>query len=500
MRSLLSLALAVFSLSFFCLVTPFAEAQSTPVSSRAPGHSLVRISTPAFDEQGQPAGLTQTLKVASAPKLKVASAPVRILPLPIKGALDSKAQVKSLDSVRVAKAVKAEELPVDPPIQMLICPNEAEVKVLANEISYGAGGPQVPTRLSYELNGVVTQMFGGQNVTPGGQQIIALQAGQELKFWGHSAYPDFDAPYPWVNYLVPSDDAVNAAILINGDNFFTMSLAKGMQSPFGMQQSIQTILANNNLAGAIDWNTGLVTLDTNEVIILFELGASSPASPAFDFNDLVLHVRTPCPVEQPYDLRNNIPGVQPANLRVQAMENTQSALDSNAAINFIGDGRLLNFVEVYFVIRRLDGTPNGLNSSAMDFKLSGRYSGTSTYFTSPLNSTEPADWTQVFLTPANSDWATPIYMSGVYHVYKAQFFIPNMLTVSGQEHTITFNGFGNTSASGIILLLFSNNTGGSFGASSDWRWAQGAGNPSSLTSAGAPFPTVAARVGFVPLP
>jgi hypothetical protein len=447
------------------------------------GHSLTRVNTPAFSPEGLPAGLTQKLTVAAAKKNPT---------------LSPRKLSARIRQAKVLADVKGEDLPIDPPLQLLTCPSEAEVKVLANEIAYGAGGPQVPTRLSYELNGVTTLMFGGANVVPGNQQTIALQAGEELRFWGHSAYPNFDDPYPWVNYLVPSDDAVNAAILINGDNFLSMALAKGMQSPFGMQQSIETILANNNLAGAIDWQTGLVTLEENEMIVLFELGASSPSSAAFDFNDLVIFVRTPCPVQQPYDLRNNLPGVQPANMRVNSMESTVTALDSNAAINFVGDGRVVNFVEVYFVAQNGAGTPNVWNPSLMDFKLTGRYSGTETYITSPLNSTAPGDWTAVYDTPANSDWLTPIYASSGYNVYKAQFFVPDMLTIAGQSHTITWSGLGPVSGSGFLLMLFSNNGAGSFGASNDWRWLNGAGAPSSLTAAGAPFPTVAARVGFIP--
>jgi len=196
-----------------------------------------------------------------------------------------------------------------------------------------------------------------------------------------------------------------------------------------------------------------------------------------------------------YDLRNNLPGVQGANLRVSAMEDTQTTGDTNAAINFTGDGRAVNWLEVYFVARSASGTPNLWNPAVMDFRLTGRYGGTSSYAADPYNPTGPNDWAQVFDTPSNADWLTPIYTSSGYNVYRGEFLFPVMNTAPGQEYTLTWSGFGSLSAAGGLSLLFSNNSAGSFGASSDWRWLSGQ-SPISLTAAGAPFPTVAARVGF----
>ncbi|MFO0834225.1 MAG: GC-type dockerin domain-anchored protein [Phycisphaerales bacterium] len=197
-----------------------------------------------------------------------------------------------------------------------------------------------------------------------------------------------------------------------------------------------------------------------------------------------------------YDLRNNLPGVQGANLRVNAMEDTNSFGDSDVAINFTGDGRAVNWLEVYFVTQSGAGSPNGWTPGNMDFRLTGRYDGTSSYAADPYNPTGPSDWTLVFDTPSNADWLTPIYTSSGYNVYRGEFLFPVMNTTHGQEYTLTWSGFGNMAASGRTFLLFSNNSAGSFGASSDWRWLSGQ-SPTSLTAAGAPFPTVAARVGYV---
>jgi len=196
-----------------------------------------------------------------------------------------------------------------------------------------------------------------------------------------------------------------------------------------------------------------------------------------------------------YDLRNNLPGVQGANLRVVGMEDSLSTADTNIAINFTGDGRAVNWLEVYFVGQSSSGTVNGWVPSNMDFRLTGRYGGTASYAADPLNPTGPNDWAQAFDTPSNADWLTPIYTSSGYNVYRGEFLFPVMNTAPGQEYSITWSGYGNLFSAGRLYLLFSNNSAGSFGATNDWRWAFGS-SPQSLTAAGAPFPTVAARVGY----
>ncbi|MFO0833489.1 MAG: GC-type dockerin domain-anchored protein [Phycisphaerales bacterium] len=197
-----------------------------------------------------------------------------------------------------------------------------------------------------------------------------------------------------------------------------------------------------------------------------------------------------------YDLRNNLPGVQGANLRVSAMEDSQSTADTNVAINFIGDGRAVNWLEVYFVGQSPSGTPNGWVPSNMDFRLTGRYEGTASYVVNPLSPTDQEDWVQVFDAPVNTNWATSIYASSGYNVYRGEFLFPTMSTIAGKEYSITWSGYGGFYAAGRLYLLFSSNSAGSFGATNDWRWAFG-GTPQSLAAAGAPFPTVAARIGYV---
>lgn len=200
-----------------------------------------------------------------------------------------------------------------------------------------------------------------------------------------------------------------------------------------------------------------------------------------------------------YDLRDNIPGVQSPNLRITALEDSVGTVDSNVAINFVGDGRPVNFLEVYFVGTNSSGVKNLWSPGGMDFHLTGRFNGTTTYQTSPLTVTDPGDWSQIFGVPSNSDWTTPLYTQDGWNVYRAEFLFPEMVTIPGQQHTITWSGYGTILSGGFIYALFSDNSGGSFGASSDWYY-NSPGAPQSLTAGGAPFPTAAARVGYVPAP
>ncbi len=201
-----------------------------------------------------------------------------------------------------------------------------------------------------------------------------------------------------------------------------------------------------------------------------------------------------------YDLRNNLPGVQPANLRVSATEDLVTGTDSSVAINFEGDGRPINYLELVYVSRSANGTPNAWLPSGMDFLVTQRPSGTVSFAASPLRAVNPGEWQAIFGTPSNADWTTPVYTSSGYNVYRALFIMQEMTTVAGQEHSITWHGFCNISGVGQVALLFSDNSLGSFGASNDWRWVNGAGLPRSLASVGAPFPTVAARIGYLPCP
>ncbi|MFO0834224.1 MAG: GC-type dockerin domain-anchored protein [Phycisphaerales bacterium] len=197
-----------------------------------------------------------------------------------------------------------------------------------------------------------------------------------------------------------------------------------------------------------------------------------------------------------YDLRNNLPGVRPANLRIGAMEDTDTAGDSNVALNFIGDGRPVNFISVYVVNQSASGVPNNWIPSNMDFHLSGRYGGTADYASAPLAPTDPLDWNLLYDTPTNADWLTPVYTNNGYSVFLLEFRFPTMNTVPGQEYSIVWSGYGNIGAAGRTLLLFSNNSSGSFGASNDWFWLHG-GSARSFASGGAPYPAAAARVGYV---
>ncbi len=261
-----------------------------PLTKARRGTSLTVRSTPMTDREGNPIGNRQQILV---------SAPPRGMNL-----------TKKLLAPKFTDAFKLtpDITPFDPrgggAENFLGCTGTAEVTVLANEITFGAGGPQVPTRVKYQIgeNPPVT-LFNGENAS---QHIaipeqITLQPGEEIYLWGHSAYPDFNDPYQ-LDIEKSSADPQMAAILSNGEMLVEMMSLKGAATiPFGMQQSLEAILG-----GAGMMNNGMIQLDEDEMIILFELGATNSSSPAFDFNDLVLHVRTQCPNNTEVVLRDSI--------------------------------------------------------------------------------------------------------------------------------------------------------------------------------------------------
>lgn len=180
------------------------------------------------------------------------------------------------------------------------CTGNAQVTVLANEITYGATGPQVPTRLKYQIGtNEPVLMLDPVHSMIGTPIDVPMVPGEEVAFWGHSAYPDFENPY-LVNFEKRSDDEFMAAILTNGNVLADVMAAKGAASiPYGMQQSLQFILESK-------MQDGVMNLASDELVILFELGATSSSSPAFDFNDLVLLVKTNCPNTTEVVLRDSI--------------------------------------------------------------------------------------------------------------------------------------------------------------------------------------------------
>lgn len=185
------------------------------------------------------------------------------------------------------------------------CTGSAEVTVLANEITYGANGPQVPTRLKYQIGtNEPVLMLDPVHSMIGTPIEVPMVPGEEVAFWGHSAYPNFENPY-LVNFEKRSDDEFMAAILTNGNVLADVMAAKGAASiPYGMQQSLESILGSK-------MQGGVMNLANDELVILFELGATSSSSPAFDFNDLVLLVKTNCPNTTEVVLRDSIgPGNQ----------------------------------------------------------------------------------------------------------------------------------------------------------------------------------------------
>lgn len=170
---------------------------------------------------------------------------------------------------------------------------QAHVTCLAAEMQWGPTGDWMPARLNYQLGsaGQVLPAFDDFDlyITAADRIILGPDYWNppEPIFWGATAYPSFLENPPVYEEQVPSDDEIHALILKNGDDYYAEALAKGILPPYGSQLDIPTILDFY-----LD-TQGIVQLPLNEVLILFELGDdSSPAQEAFDFQDLVLNVRT----------------------------------------------------------------------------------------------------------------------------------------------------------------------------------------------------------------
>lgn len=158
----------------------------------------------------------------------------------------------------------------------------------------------VPVRLRYRLDaGPYQDLMAGQDVALDDSDAATLTAGAELILSARLAFPGFDAPV--LTREVLTDSETSALILVNGDNYNTLAAAKGVQPPYGSQLSIPAILSQY-----INSQTGLVTLPSNQILVLYELGTANPASPAFDFNDLILKITSSCAVGQEIVLRDSI--------------------------------------------------------------------------------------------------------------------------------------------------------------------------------------------------
>ncbi len=199
------------------------------------------------------------------------------------------------DSSRTRTETRTEELSP----QWLGCGTDAVVEVIANEITLGQNGPHVPSRVDWKLGAGAWQPgFADANVAVGMEETWDLSAGGELLVRGKMAYPSFDSFF--LSREIASDDANFVLILVDGDDPIVKMDLKGAQGPYGEQASIPTILAPY-----MDGN-GLISLPSNELLALYEMGSTSTSEPTADYQDLVLKIRTGCPIGSEVVLRDSI--------------------------------------------------------------------------------------------------------------------------------------------------------------------------------------------------
>ncbi len=168
-------------------------------------------------------------------------------------------------------------------------PAQATSKVLGAAITYGAGGERVPVTAS----ATVTEATGDETrLEPWGDpedyQNSDLNTGEEIPASDMGEYDsgtvfDYEAT-SWINgnkYITAGTNSGNTS------NVITLRDGESVPDfePFAGQEEITDVLGDY-----IDPNTGDVTLQSNQAIMLFELGTTNQGSSSFDMQDLVLLV------------------------------------------------------------------------------------------------------------------------------------------------------------------------------------------------------------------
>lgn len=154
----------------------------------------------------------------------------------------------------------------------LMCDMPAVLRVLGVEITYGAGGPDIPVTAGLSSNGAApfAPLFGGLPIS-GGQlfDLSTVPAGSILGVEGFASYQDFQERRDSF-----SADP-HAYVLRDGD------MAPDF-APFAGQAPLEGFLAPY-----VDVGTGTMTLAPEEAIVLFEF-VDNLGSAAADFQDLVV--------------------------------------------------------------------------------------------------------------------------------------------------------------------------------------------------------------------
>ncbi|MBF0492396.1 MAG: DUF4215 domain-containing protein [Deltaproteobacteria bacterium] len=154
---------------------------------------------------------------------------------------------------------------------------DSEIKVICNQITYGAGGPAIPVKMNRALNGSYFNnwMFSNTPVYEGEvfTESVASSAPAVYMIKANAKYGSFNSTYD-------STNKNQTMIWVNGSN------PPSNIAGFGGQKSLNTCLAPY-----IDMSAKKVKLAANESIITMELGvdvSQYPTSTAADFQDLTV--------------------------------------------------------------------------------------------------------------------------------------------------------------------------------------------------------------------
>lgn len=164
------------------------------------------------------------------------------------------------------------------------------VNVMAAEMTYGAGGPEIDVTVKLFEDGSGTQLFGGEDVDGGETYNTILNSETAIAIEGRAKYGDqYDKTYR-------SDSGTeHVQVLVRGDELPDYA-------PFGDQQSLSFIME------CYTDDEGLIDIGDNEVLLLFEFADVNGA--AADFQDLVVLLTFepddyPCNICGPFDCNDN---------------------------------------------------------------------------------------------------------------------------------------------------------------------------------------------------
>lgn len=180
--------------------------------------------------------------------------------------------------------------------------NNVTVEVLGTDITYGAGGAEIPVMVELGYvdalgNIFYTDLFDGNDVDGG--EIYEEQTSATVNYVirAEASYHSSNSRKRFYSRYV-STDTINVKTLVNGE-------AVPNISAFDDQSSLADYLVEY-----IDTTTNTMALGNNQVIMLFELGvnvSTNPNSSAADFQDLIV-LLTIDPVTETavaYDSSNN---------------------------------------------------------------------------------------------------------------------------------------------------------------------------------------------------